>query len=125
MPLPLQVLSGLLIENVGHVAAEDHVDLAAHGEVGGGAVGGNNDDHVLALGRHMQVHGGAHHLGHVHGALDAIGAEHQVVRAHAQGHVLLRHVVLGQALLLLVGQLHGAHKQNLKEKHMEFVRRMV
>ena len=60
--LPLQVLSGLLVENVGHVAAEDHVDLAAHGEVGGGAVGGNNDDHVLALGRHMQVHGGAHHL---------------------------------------------------------------
>ena len=33
--LPLQILFGLLTEHMCHVAAEDHVDLAAHGEVGG------------------------------------------------------------------------------------------
>ena len=32
--LPLQILFRLLAEHVGHIAAEDHVDLAAHGEVG-------------------------------------------------------------------------------------------
>lgn len=38
--LPLQILFRLLAEHMGHIAAEDHVDLAAHGEVGGVAVGG-------------------------------------------------------------------------------------
>ena len=54
--LPLQVLFRLLAEHMGHIAAEDHVDLAAHGEVGGVAVGGDDDHHVMAVGGDMQMH---------------------------------------------------------------------
>jgi len=48
--LPLQVLFRLLAEHVGHVAAEDQVHLAAHGEMGGVAVGGDDDHYVVAMG---------------------------------------------------------------------------
>lgn len=67
--LPLQVLFRLLAENVGHVATEDHVDLAAHGEVGGIAIGGDDDHHVVTVGGDVQMHGRTHQLADVHLAL--------------------------------------------------------
>ena len=92
---------------MGHIAAEDHVDLAAHGEVGGVAVGGHDDHHVVTVGGDVQVHGGAHQLADIHLALNAVGAQHDVVGANAQNHVLLGHILGGQTGLLVIGQLHG------------------
>mgnify|MGYP007093017379 FL=1 len=104
--LPLQVLFRLLAEHVGHIAAEDHVDLAAHGEVGGVAVGGDDDHHIMAVGGDMQMHRGAHQLTDIHGALDAVGAEHDVIGANAQRHVLFRYIFSAEPGLLILGQFH-------------------
>ena len=105
--LPLQILFRLLAEHVGHIAAEDHVDLTAHGEVGGVAVGGHDDHHVMAVGGDVQVYGRAHQLADIHLAPDAIGAQHDMVGADTQHHVLLRYILGGEAGLLVLGQLHG------------------
>ena len=56
---------------MGHIAAEDHIDLAAGGEMGRCAVGGDDDHHVVVVGGDMQMHRGAHQLTDIHGALDA------------------------------------------------------
>ena len=104
--LPLQILSRLLAEHVGHIAAEDHVDLTAHGEVGGVAVGGDDDHHVMVVGGDMQMHRGAHQLTDIHGTLDAVGAEHDVIGANAQRHVLFRYIFSAEPGLLILGQFH-------------------
>ena len=104
--LPLEVLFGLFAEYVGYIAAEDHVDLAAHGEVGGVAIGGDDDHHVMAVGGDMQMHRGAHQLTDIHGTLDAVGAEHDVIGANAQRHVLFRYIFGAEPGLLILGQLH-------------------
>ena len=104
--LPLQVLFRLLAEHVSHVAAEDQVHLAAHGEMGGVAVGGDDDHHVVAMGGDVQMHRGAHQLADVHGALDAVGAEHDVIGANAQRYVLFRYIFGAEPGLLILGQLH-------------------
>ena len=83
--LPLQVLFRLLAENVGHVAAEDHVDLTAHGEVGGIAIGGDDDHHVVTVGGDVQMHGRAHQLADVDLGRDTALAERDMHRAHARG----------------------------------------
>ena len=104
--LVFQVLA-VFAEHVSHIAAVDHVDLAAHGEVSGFTVGGNNDDNIFALDVDMQMYGGTHQLGHVHAALDTIGAKHDMVGTHAQRDVLFGHIVGIQTCLLVLGQHHG------------------
>jgi parvulin-like peptidyl-prolyl isomerase len=90
---------------VSHVAAEGHVDLAAHGEVGSSAQGGNDNDNVLITGGDVQMHGGTHHFGHVDLALDAVGAQNDMLGTNAQQHFLLSHILGSQTSLLLFAQL--------------------
>ena len=93
--LPLQILFRLLAEHVGHIAAEDHVDLAAHGEVGGVAVGGHDDHHVMAVGGDVQVYGRAHHPDEVEALLNAARPlPHQRLICAFQPHTYTRTAAL-------------------------------
>ena len=54
-----------------------------------------DDDGIAAAGIHVQVHGGTHHLRHVHGAVDRTGGirgQGDMLRPDAQGNGLGRHL---------------------------------
>ena len=64
-----------------------------------------DDDGIAAAGIHVQVHGGTHHLRHVHGAVDRTGGirgQGDMLRPDAQGNGLGRHLVPLQIGLLVL-----------------------
>ena len=91
---------------MGHVALEAEVHLITDAVMALHVDGGDDDDHIPALGRHMQVHAGAHHLADVHRGGNALRGQLRMLGTDAQGHILALHVVLQQAGFLLGGQLH-------------------
>ena len=106
--LELEVMLVLFREHVDDVAAEGEGDALSDREGGlllAAHVGGLHDhDHVLPEGGQVQVHRRAHHLGHVHRAvqrLAALAEERHVLGADAQRDVLRLHAMLGEARLRL------------------------
>ena len=106
-----QVDAGLLVEDVAHVTSEVELHGGAGGEGGdfrtGHVHGGDHQNHVTAHSGDMQVHGGAHHFGHVDLGVDAVLGKLNVLRTDAQDDILLSNIVGGELGLLLGGQLHG------------------
>ena len=104
-------LAALAVEDMDNVVTEGEVDglavTVAELVVFGQVDGGDDEDDVLAAGVDVQVDGGAHHLGDVHGGADEVGhaavAEHDVLGAHAEYDGAGLGAVGAQARLLLLG----------------------
>ena len=101
----LQVLVGLLGEDVGDFAVEGEVDDVADVVVALHLDGGDDDDDVAALGIDMQMHGGAHHLSDLDAGGDALVGDIGMFGADAQRDRLALDVVSQQAGFLLGGKL--------------------
>jgi len=98
--LELEVLGCLLAEHVDDRGRERVFDLVAETVVGSVAVAllhhVDDSDDILAEACHVQVHRGAHHLGHIDRALEARAirdAEREVLRTDAERDGLGLHVV--------------------------------
>ena len=112
--LELEVLLGLAVEEVGHRAGEGEGHGVAHADVGRAlAVLGvvlQDDDAVLAVHAHVQVHGAAHHLGGLDGAGEGVRARLRaldVLGAHAERDVAGAHAARREPRALLGRERHG------------------
>ena len=92
-------------EDVGRVAREAEADRLTDVEVLLQILSGNDNDDVLALGVHVQMDGGAHHLGDLDLAGDPVRRNVRMIRADTQGNFLRVHVLLCQSGAFILGKL--------------------
>ena len=118
----LEVLLGLLAEDVNNIALELELQAVADGKVALHVDGRDDDDDIAAFGGDMQMHTGAHHFRDVNLCRDTLllsVAEVGVFGTDAERYILGLNIVLQQAGFLLGIELNLVISQ-LNEEFVTF-----
>ena len=102
-----------------HFAVEGEADRVAHLVIARHIDGGHDDDHIPALGIHVEMDRRAHHLGHIHRGFDARVADVRMLGTHAEGNGLALHVIFEKPRFLFGGQF-GPEAADLHEVFAAF-----